>query len=116
MSEASKIASETAQQNAQREKKQYDKKVQNIVLMPGDRVLVRNQRERGGPGKLRSHWENKVHVVVEQMAMAYQSTRSEQNREPGNRESYTVTYYYYVLTYLWTNLKADTCTKKQAVF
>ena len=40
MSEASKIASETAQRNAQREKKQYDKKVQNIVLMPGHRVLV----------------------------------------------------------------------------
>ena len=35
--------------------------------------------------------------------MAYQSTRSDQNREPRNRESYTVTYYYHVLTYLWTN-------------
>ena len=34
MSEAYKIASETAQRNAQRGKKQYDKKVRNIVLMP----------------------------------------------------------------------------------
>ena len=36
MSEAYKIASETAQRNAQRGKKQYDKKVRHIVLMPGD--------------------------------------------------------------------------------
>ena len=51
MSEAYKIASETAQWNAQRVKKQYEKKVRNIVVMPGDRVLVRNLSERGGLGK-----------------------------------------------------------------
>ena len=62
MSETYEIASETAQRIAQHEKKQYDK----IVLEPGDRVLVRNMSERGGPGKLRSYWENEVYVVVEQ--------------------------------------------------
>ena len=28
------------------------------------RVLVRNKREQGGPGKIRSHWEQKIYKVV----------------------------------------------------
>ena len=80
-SEAYKIASEPAQLNTQRRKKQYHKKVRYIVLiknlfffkgvelpplMPGDRVFVPSLSERGRPGKLRSSWENQVHVVMEQ--------------------------------------------------
>ena len=35
-------------------------------LRPGDQVLVRNKRETGGPGKLRSCWEQNVFVVTKQ--------------------------------------------------
>ena len=51
----------------ERSKQAYDKSVCHTVLEPGDRVLVRNLRERGGPGKLRSFWENRVYKVLKRM-------------------------------------------------
>ncbi|CAB4038386.1 Hypothetical predicted protein [Paramuricea clavata] len=64
MSEAYQLASEKAEKNATSGKVQYDKKAKSTSLQPGDCVLIRNVKERGGPGKLRSYWEDKVYKIV----------------------------------------------------
>ena len=65
---ALKGAYETVRKNmtaaAARNKQQYDKKVRTSSLSAGDRVLVGNLSERGGPGKLRAYWEDVIHKVV----------------------------------------------------
>ena len=64
MKEAYAKASEMANKTASRGKQHYDQKCRSTVLQPRDRVLVRNVTPRGGPGKLRSYWEDDVHVVL----------------------------------------------------
>ena len=64
MRHAYNLASKHSESTRAKGKKQHDKKASYSTLEAGDRVLVRNLTERGGPGKLRSHWEDIVHVVV----------------------------------------------------
>ena len=66
--EAHKIAQEITGKSVLQSKKRYDQaKPTSSALEKGDRVLVRNVRERGGPGKLRSYWENRVYEVLERI-------------------------------------------------
>ena len=69
MEEAYMLAQEKSEQAAKKAGKYYNRKgCRSSVLKPGDRVLVRNLSERGGPGKLRSFWEEHICVVVRRMA------------------------------------------------
>lgn len=68
MTEAYQIANKNSLSASAKGKSHYDQKVRGVVLKPGDRVLVRNLGERGGPGKLRSYWENRIYVVRDQVS------------------------------------------------
>ena len=65
MTEAYQLASKSSSKAGVRSKMLYDKKVYGADLHPGCRVLVRNLNEKGGPGKLRSFWEDQVYIVVQ---------------------------------------------------
>ena len=53
-----------SQGSGTRAEEYYDRKLRSSVLQPNDRVLVHNLSERGGPGKLRAHWEDQIHCIV----------------------------------------------------
>ena len=68
LQEALNIASRNTHAKAESGKLQYDTKVHSAALVPGDRVLVHNLSERGGPGKIRSHQEHDVYTVVKRQS------------------------------------------------
>lgn len=52
MAEVYMIAAHSSKQMSLRNKEYYDQKASCVILRPGDRVLVRNLSQKGGPGKL----------------------------------------------------------------
>ena len=69
MREAYQIAQQNAKKITKLGREYYNERVSGGIPQPGDRVLVRNLTERGGPGKLRSHWVDVIHVVVDRMGI-----------------------------------------------
>ena len=65
MEQAFKFANQNIEKSANYNKRYYDRKVQGNELKVKDQVLVKNVREKGGTGKLRSHWERNVFRIVE---------------------------------------------------
>ena len=65
MHRAYQISLEVSDKVATKNKTAYDRRAHAALLAEGDRVLVRNLREKGGPGKLRSYWESAVYKVIE---------------------------------------------------
>ena len=61
MNEAHELATKRSNGSQIQNKSNYDKSARSTALQEGDRVLVRNLSERGGPGKLLSYWEKEIH-------------------------------------------------------
>ncbi len=64
MKEAYRIVKEKSAARKAKDVDRRQKDANKVLgdLSVGDRVLVKNVRERGGPGKIRSYWEQKVYV------------------------------------------------------
>ena len=74
MSQAYKIASTSSSCRKSKDIARHDSKGPlTAVLEKGDQVLIKNLSERGGTGKIRSFWENKVHVVIEKLSGEYKT-------------------------------------------
>ena len=66
MKEAFKIAEENTKKRRSSDKRQRDLKATLEPLEVGGRILVKNITERGGPGKIRSFWEQKIYRIKEE--------------------------------------------------
>lgn len=62
-------------------------------------MCVRNLSERGGPGKLRSYWEQQIHVVIEQIGDLPISKVSPE-QQPGKSRVHTEISYCYATSSL----------------
>ena len=64
MEDAYKIAAAKSGQSMAKGRQRYNERAFATDLKPGDRVLVKRLLDRGGPGKLRSFWEDDIYIVA----------------------------------------------------
>ena len=63
MNQAFRIVREKAKNQGERNRKYYNRKIHGVDIEVGDRVLLKNHA-KGGTGKLRNYWEERVYIVV----------------------------------------------------
>ena len=64
MEDAYKIAAAKSGQSMAKGRQRYNERAFAMDLKPGDRILVKRLLDRGGPGKLRSFWEDDIYIVA----------------------------------------------------
>ena len=65
MQEAFQIAMNKSAHRKECDRHRYNRNKDTSRLQIGDRVLIRNVEETGGPGRLRPFWEQDVYTVVD---------------------------------------------------
>ena len=65
MSQAFDIAKKNIEKQGDRNKQYYDNRVHAVDITVGDKVLLRNHKEKGGTGKLKNYWEDTVYSVLD---------------------------------------------------
>jgi len=68
MKSAISIVNKNSKLSRKHNEKSYNKKIHGNELIKGDKVLLRNFKEKGGTGKLRSYWEDQIYLVVEKVS------------------------------------------------
>ena len=65
MQQAMDVALKNIRKSAEYNKRYHDRKAKAVEIGVGDMVLVKNVREKGGTGKLKSYWEESIFKVLE---------------------------------------------------
>ena len=65
MKEAMRVAQVNMEKSSGYNKQYRDRKAKIVEVNVGDHVLVRNYREKGGTGKLKSFWEEAIFEILE---------------------------------------------------
>ena len=97
---AYKTGSIEAAKSSERYKRNYDVRVQESKLEPGDKVLVRLVGLRG-KYKLSDKWEYDPYVVLSQLHLEFLSIRFGRKRQREESERCTEICYYHSLVYLF---------------